>query len=126
MMDLVTHEAEPWCSSFSRSTSATRAARASPSARRARVDDRAGGGASRPGGGRGRALRVNRGILDATIAASGTIYPYGSFPLEPADWAALHGDGFAAYAARKRTYDPKGILNPSIGVGRAALAAGAR
>lgn len=72
------------------------------------------------------ALRVNRGILDATIAASGTIYPYGSFPLEPADWAALHGDGFAAYAARKRTYDPKGILNPSIGVGRAALAAGAR
>ncbi|WP_329409520.1 FAD-binding protein [Streptomyces sp. NBC_00704] len=63
-----------------------------------------------------RLLAFNRSAYEATAAAGGTHYPVGSIPLTPADWRAHFGPAWAALAAAKCTYDPRGILVPGQGV----------
>ncbi len=61
-------------------------------------------------------LGQHRALFEDVLARGGTIYPYGSIPLSPADWPRILGDRWPAYQALKRTYDPSGILNPGYAI----------
>lgn len=53
-----------------------------------------------------------RARFEAARAVGGTLYPIGSTPMSPSDWAAQYGPVFPALRVAKATYDPDGILTP--------------
>lgn len=46
----------------------------------------------------------------------GTRYPIGSLDFTPEDWVAHYGERWLDFQARKRRFDPQGILTPGPGI----------
>lgn len=67
------------------------------------------------------ALEEHTKLVEAVLSLGGTTYPYGTVPLTPELWPRLFGERWEEVRARKRKYDPKGLVNPSIRIGEAAL-----
>jgi FAD/FMN-containing dehydrogenase len=61
-------------------------------------------------------LARNRRLFEQARAAGGTRYPIGSIPFTRSDWVRQYGDAWAGLVARKRRYDPDGILTPGPGI----------
>jgi FAD/FMN-containing dehydrogenase len=67
-----------------------------------------------------RMLARNRRLYEQARGLGGTFYPIGAIPLSQGDWRAQYGQAFSEFSARKRRFDPDGILTPGPGIFRAA------
>lgn len=61
-------------------------------------------------------LERNRRLYVKARDMGGTRYPIGSMDFTPQDWVAHYGDRWLDFQARKRRFDPQGILTPGPGI----------
>jgi FAD/FMN-containing dehydrogenase len=61
-------------------------------------------------------LADNRRLYERLRPLGGYLYPVGSTPVKPREWAQHYGSAWREFARAKRRYDPAGILTPGQGI----------